>query len=60
VAVMPNPFFGVTDASGNAKIENVPPGKYAVEVWHETLGKQSKEVEVKAGQTTKVAIEMKK
>jgi len=60
VAVMPNPFFGVTDAGGNAKIENVPPGKYAVEAWHETLGKQTKEVEVKAGQSTKVAIEMKK
>ena len=60
IAVMPNPFFGVTDASGNAKIENVPPGKYAVEAWHETLGKQTKEVEVKAGQATKVAIEMKK
>ncbi|PYN89460.1 MAG: hypothetical protein DMD87_05695 [Candidatus Rokuibacteriota bacterium] len=60
VAVMPNPFFGVTDAGGNAKIENVPPGKYTVEAWHETLGKQSKEVEVKAGQSTKVAIEMKK
>jgi plastocyanin len=60
LAVMSNPFFGVTDASGNAKIENVPPGKYTVEAWHETLGKQSKEVEVKAGQSTKVAIEMKK
>ena len=60
VGVMPNPFFGVTDAGGNAKIENVPPGKYTVEAWHETLGKQSKEVEVKAGQSTKVAIEMKK
>src|SRR5881296_4763431 len=36
VAVMPNPFFGVTDAGGNAKIENVPPGKYTVEAWHET------------------------
>ena len=60
VAVMPNPYFGVTDASGAAKIENVPAGKYTVEVWHETLGKQSKEVEVKAGQATKVAIEMKK
>ena len=35
-------------------------GKYTVEVWHETLGKQTKEVEVKAGQPTKVAIEMKK
>src|SRR2546428_10283102 len=60
VAVMPNPFFGVTDANGVAKIENVPPGKYTVEAWHETLGKQTKDVEVKAGQTTKVAIEMKK
>ena len=60
VAVMPNPFFGVTDANGAAKIENVPPGKYTVEAWHETLGKQTKEVEVKAGQTVKVAIEMKK
>jgi len=60
VAVMPNPFFGVTDANGVTKIENVPPGKYTVEAWHETLGKQTKEVEVKAGQTAKVAIEMKK
>ncbi len=60
VAVMPNPFFGVTDANGVTKIENVPPGKYNVEVWHETLGKQTKEVEIKAGQTAKVAIEMKK
>jgi len=60
VAVMPNPYFGVTDGNGVAKIENVPPGKYKVEAWHETLGKQTKEVEVKAGQTTKVALEMKK
>jgi hypothetical protein len=57
---MPNPYFGVTDTNGVTKIENVPPGKYKVEVWHETLGKQSKDVEVKAGQTAKVAFEMKK
>ena len=60
VAVMPSPFFGVTDAGGVTKIDNVPPGKYTVEVWHETLGKQTKEVEVKAGQAAKVAFEMKK
>ena len=60
VAVMPNPYFGVTDANGVTKIENVPPGKYKLDVWHETLGKQTKEVEVKAGQTAKVAFEMKK
>src|SRR5216117_2115702 len=52
VAVTPGPA-AVTDANGVAKIENVPPGKQTVEVWHETLGKQTKDVEVKAGQTTK-------
>ncbi|MBI4627903.1 MAG: PEGA domain-containing protein, partial [Candidatus Rokubacteria bacterium] len=51
---------GVTDAGGAVKIENVPAGKHTVEVWHETLGKQTKDVEVKAGQTVKVAFEMKK
>jgi len=60
LAVMPNPYFGVTGGDGTVKIENVPPGKYKVEAWHETLGKQAKDVEVKAGQATKVAIEMKK
>src|SRR5437667_12588800 len=60
VAVVPTPFFGVTDANGTAKIENVPAGKQSIEVWHETLGKQTREVEVKAGQVAKVGIEMKK
>jgi hypothetical protein len=45
VAVTPGPA-AVTD-------------KQKVEVWHETLGKQEKEVDVKAGQTTKVSFEMK-
>jgi len=60
VAVVPTPFFGVTTDSGVTKIDNVPAGKQKVEVWHETLGKQSKDVEVKAGQATKVSFEMKK
>ncbi len=59
VAVTPGPA-AVTDGNGVAKLENVPAGKQKVEVWHETLGKQEKEVEVKAGQTTKVSFEMKK
>jgi plastocyanin len=60
VAVLPSPHFAVTDGNGVAKIENVPAGKQTIEVWHETLGKQTKEVDVKAGQTTKVSVEMKK
>jgi plastocyanin len=60
VAVMPHPYFGVTNESGVAKIENAPAGKQTIEVWHETLGKATKEVEVKPGATTKVSIEMVK
>ena len=58
VAVSPGPA-AVTNAEGVAKVEGVPAGKHKVEVWHETLGKQEKEVEVKAGQVTKVSFEMK-
>lgn len=48
----------VTDAIGAFKLENVPPGKHKVEVVHPVLGKQTKEVEVKAGQEAKVAFEL--
>ena len=58
VAVVPG-VAAATDANGMAKLENVPAGKQKIEVWHETLGKQEKEVDVKAGQTTKVSFEMK-
>jgi plastocyanin len=58
VAVVPG-LASVTDKDGVAKIENVPAGKHKIEVWHETLGKQEKDVEVKAGQVTKVSFEMK-
>jgi plastocyanin len=58
VAVVPG-LAGVTDKDGVTKIENVPAGKQKIEVWHETLGKQEKDVEVKAGQVTMVSFEMK-
>src|SRR5438128_5036386 len=58
LAVVPSPYFGVTDQNGTAKLEGVPAGKQTVEIWHEQLGKQTKDVDVKAGQTTKVSVEM--
>jgi hypothetical protein len=58
VAVTPG-VAAVTDKDGVAKLENVPAGKQKIEVWHETLGKQEKDVDVKAGATTKVSFEMK-
>jgi plastocyanin len=34
VAVLPHPFFAVTDENGAFEIKNVPPGKYVVEAIH--------------------------
>jgi plastocyanin len=50
----------LSDAGGAFRLDNVPPGKHKVEVVHPVLGKQTKEVEVKAGQETKVAFDFKK
>jgi plastocyanin len=57
IYVTENPA-AATDQKGGFKLENVPAGKHKVEVWHPVLGKQSKDVEVKAGQETKVSFEL--
>lgn len=58
--VAANPYFSVTDNSGSFKLTDVPAGTYNVEVWHETLGKASQKVTVKAKADSKVSFEMGK
>ena len=58
--VAENPYFSVTDNSGSFKLTDVPAGTYNVEVWHETLGKVSQKVTVKAKEEAKVTFEMGK
>ena len=55
-----NPFVAVTDEKGNFTIKDIPPGKYTVEIWHETLGKQTKEVTIKAKEDSKLSLELAK
>lgn len=55
-----HPFVAVTDEKGNFIIKDLPPGNYKVEIWHETLGKQVKEVSVKAKEEAKLNVELKK
>lgn len=57
VVVSDSAFAAVTDAGGHFKIDNVPPGRYKLELWHETLGKQSKDVVVRDGAATQVDFE---
>jgi plastocyanin len=48
-AVMPHPYFAVTDASGRFSIANVPPGTYTMKTWHEQFGELTQRVRVSAG-----------
>lgn len=49
-----------TDATGSFKLADIPAGTHTLEIWHETLGKVTKQVSVKAGEETKVTIELAK
>jgi plastocyanin len=46
VVVMEHPFHAVTGTAGEFALDNVPPGKYTLNVWHETLGTVTKDVTV--------------
>ncbi len=50
----------VSADGGAFKISDVPPGTHKLEIWHETLGKLTKDVTVKAGEEAKVTIELSK
>lgn len=52
VVVTEHPYHAVTDMYGDYDIRDVPPGVYKLKVWHETLGEQERQVEVKAAGTS--------
>jgi plastocyanin len=56
--VTDNPYYSITDNTGNFKLPDVPPGTYTVTVWHETLGKLSKTVSVKPKESVTVTFEL--
>jgi plastocyanin len=58
IVATPNPYFAVTDNSGNFKLPDVPAGSYTVEVWHEKLGKSTQKVTVKAKEDAKANFEL--
>ena len=60
VVVTDNPYVVATDGGGTFKLPDVPAGTHTVEVWHETLGKVTKQVTVKAGEEAKVTFELTK
>jgi plastocyanin len=49
VAVLPNPFFSVTNSDGTFTVQNVPAGTYQVKTWHALLGERTASVTVTTG-----------
>ncbi|MBI1805311.1 MAG: hypothetical protein HY033_07065 [Ignavibacteriae bacterium] len=45
VVVVPHPYYSVTDKNGNFRLDNIPPGKYIVKMWHEGITIVNKEME---------------
>jgi len=56
VVVTTSPYFAVTNEKGEFFIEGAPPGSYEVDVWHETLGRQSGRVSLQQGRTAGVNV----
>ena len=54
IGISKNGLQAVSGDSGSFKIDNVPPGKYTVEAWHEKYGTKTQEVTVEAGKPAKV------
>lgn len=59
IIVLENPFFAKTDTKGNFRIENIPPGTYALKTWHERLESAPQQVTIAKGETKEVHLEIK-
>jgi hypothetical protein len=57
IVALDNPFFGASAEDGTYAIQGLPPGKYTLTAWHESLGQQKKEVTVTAGEPVTVDFE---
>ncbi|HEX9144367.1 MAG TPA: carboxypeptidase regulatory-like domain-containing protein [Candidatus Binatia bacterium] len=60
VVVAEHPFYAVTNEQGEFILDNVPPGKYSLQVWQESLGTVTQEVVVSKRGTTTVTVTMSK
>lgn len=56
IAAAAHPYYVVTDENGAFKLDNIPPGSYELEIWHEKLGKQTQKVTAKSGTDAKVNV----
>jgi plastocyanin len=54
MAIMPHPFYSVSQSNGSFTIANLPPGNYTIVAWHEKYGQQEQQVTVGAKESKTV------
>jgi plastocyanin len=59
VGVLDHPFFAVSGADGAFSLSGLPPGTYAVEAWHETLGTATQSVTIGASEAKDISFTFK-
>ena len=60
IVVAEHPFYAVTNEEGEFVFENIPPGKYKLQAWQETLGRVDQEVAVSGEGTQTITVRMEK
>jgi plastocyanin len=59
VVVADHPYYRVTQGDGTFAFDNLPPGRYRLQIWHERLGTTSQDVTVPDTGSAAVKVELK-
>jgi len=54
VAVFKHPFFAVTGKDGSFALNNLPPGTYTIQAWHEKLGTSTQKITIGANESKSI------
>jgi plastocyanin len=58
VVVTEHAFYAISDSQGRFRLDNLPPGRYSLQIWHERLGRASRTLTVTGDAATPVTIEL--
>jgi plastocyanin len=59
VVVAEHPYYRVTQADGGFAYDNLPPGRYRLQIWHERLGTVTKDITVPDKGSATLNVELK-
>jgi plastocyanin len=59
VGVLDHPFFAATGPDGQFALQQLPPGTYTIEAWHEKLGSQTQTVTIGEKETKNITFTFK-